>query len=57
MGRNEFLDFSNWFSGEPNNAKGDEDCVHIELAEKSFKWNDDPCSNMLYFVCEQEIKQ
>lgn len=35
--------WTNWKSGEPNNANGNEDCVHIR-EEDGYKWNDIDCS-------------
>ncbi|KAK9517700.1 hypothetical protein VZT92_023046 [Zoarces viviparus] len=39
-----------WHSGEPNNFKGREDCVHTNFG-REIKWNDEPCSHRLQFVC------
>ncbi len=41
------------FLGEPNNAGGDEDCGHLRK-EKSYQWNDRPCTKPSQFVCEKE---
>ncbi|XP_078315093.1 perlucin-like protein [Crassostrea virginica] len=35
--------YSNWNSGEPNNAKGDEDCLEI-YGQLGYRWNDCPCN-------------
>ncbi|KFO22969.1 Low affinity immunoglobulin epsilon Fc receptor [Fukomys damarensis] len=44
------VDYSNWQSGEPNNAQG-EDCV---MMQGSGKWNDAFCRSWLdAWVCEQ----
>ena len=32
--------YKNWKSGEPNNVKGNEDCVFMK---RGGEWNDDPC--------------
>ena len=33
--------YENWKSGEPNNVKGNEDCVFMV---RGGRWNDDPCN-------------
>ena len=43
------MNYTNFQSGEPNNAGGKEDCVHMLT---SFKWNDWKCSHKICFVCE-----
>ena len=48
------LSTTNWKSGEPNNAFG-EDCVHAygDLSRwYMFKWNDADCSNEFHFLCQ-----
>ena len=37
--------YQNWNEGEPNNAKGNEGCVHTcPLNDPPGTWNDDPCN-------------
>ena len=45
--------YTPWYPGEPNNA-GNEDCIHIygTDAVNSPQWNDMPCVNEVYFICE-----
>ncbi|XP_069065370.1 CD209 antigen-like protein C isoform X2 [Pleurodeles waltl] len=44
------LRVSFWQSGEPNNAKNDEDCAEIE---PTVTWNDDDCSSSRHWICEK----
>ena len=43
-------EFFDWYFGEPNDASG-EDCV--EVYTKSWKWNDQSCTDENPFVCEK----
>jgi hypothetical protein len=46
--------YSNWHSGEPNNAPlgpGGEDCMQFGRYA-DYTWNDEPCAWTFYFVCE-----
>ncbi|XP_061179292.1 galactose-specific lectin nattectin-like [Saccostrea echinata] len=47
------LNFTNWYKGEPNDHKGNEDCMEIQ--SQNGMWNDMPCSFSLMFVCERDI--
>ena len=47
---NEEIVYSNWSSGEPNNAASGEDCAE-RLASTS-KWNDLPCSELRAYICQ-----
>ncbi|XP_063050305.1 asialoglycoprotein receptor 1-like [Engraulis encrasicolus] len=40
-----------WAPGEPNNVKGDEDCVHLDKG-REWKWNDNTCSQPKRWTCE-----
>ena len=42
--------YTNWSSGQPSNADGNEDCGTMWLG--SGEWNDAPCTNTYPFVCE-----
>ncbi|XP_040909696.1 C-type mannose receptor 2-like [Toxotes jaculatrix] len=44
------VNFVFWSTGEPNDAGGDEDCVH-HIVGTDLKWNDITCSQTLSFVC------
>ncbi|XP_072395819.1 perlucin-like [Diabrotica undecimpunctata] len=45
--------FTNWSAGEPNNAKGNENCLTI-FAGGSL-WNDESCDVKFYPVCEKVV--
>ncbi|XP_046698946.1 hepatic lectin-like [Silurus meridionalis] len=42
-----------WHMGEPNNLGNDEDCAAILSDRFAKKWNDYPCYNLLYWICEK----
>jgi hypothetical protein len=44
--------YTRWAPGEPNDAGGNEDCVQINRYHPSDEWNDEPCDQLLRFVCE-----
>ncbi|XP_046332048.2 perlucin-like [Haliotis rufescens] len=43
--------YQNWASGQPDNYKGDEDCLVIWKAF-GYRWNDATCSHKHNFICE-----
>ncbi|XP_077083282.1 C-type mannose receptor 2-like [Siphateles boraxobius] len=45
--------FRHWNTGEPNNAKGDENCTVI-IQNALGHWNDVPCNDQLPFVCHED---
>ena len=50
--------FSAWNTGEPNLA-GSENCGYLYVsgsAERTGKWNNDPCSFLRVIVCQMEKK-
>ena len=48
------MNYTNWMSGEPNNARGNEACAHLWRLPFA-AWNDAPCSTELCSVCELDI--
>jgi len=44
--------FSNWYPGEPNNARRSEHCVQLWY-DHGYKWNDNVCSRKLGFICKK----
>ena len=50
--------FTYWYSGEPNNVGGNEDCVHLRPRSSGFRWNDLACHQYsLPHVCETSGKK
>jgi Lectin C-type domain/Domain of unknown function (DUF2341) len=47
--------FTNWNSGEPNDASSNEDCAEMVVA--TGKWNDNNCTLAKPFVCEVKADQ
>ena len=45
------FDYIAWEEDEPNNAGGNENCVHIRIPE-TLAWNDVPCSNEYAYMCK-----
>ncbi|XP_077083275.1 C-type mannose receptor 2-like isoform X1 [Siphateles boraxobius] len=45
--------FRDWAPGEPNNAKGDENCAIIS-PKSPRQWNDVSCNDLLPFVCHED---
>ncbi len=46
--------YTNYDSGEPNNAYSREDCVQMRGSQISSTWNDNYCSDEQRFVCEAD---
>lgn len=44
--------YTHWEPGEPNDAGGNEDCAQINRYHPSEGWNDEPCDQLLRFICE-----
>ena len=50
-------EYTNWNAGEPNDQRGDEDCVHMlgrYYRKAKWSWNDYPCDHDVY-ESEEEI--
>lgn len=47
------MSYTNWYSGQPDNYGGNEDCVQIVRNESPpYGWNDNECSVTMPFICE-----
>ncbi len=44
------FDFAFWNDGEPNNAGGNENCIHL-ASWAGGRWNDIPCDASMNYVC------
>ncbi|KAI7811214.1 putative C-type lectin domain family 4 member E [Triplophysa rosa] len=50
---NSAVDVKFWISGEPNDAREDEDCVHmVSSYPPKQNWNDQPCTEERRWICE-----
>ncbi|XP_048752125.1 C-type lectin domain family 4 member M-like isoform X1 [Ostrea edulis] len=51
------LNFTDWNTGEPNNALKNEDCLEFSKHTGRKKaWNDNRCDKTMKFVCEKSVK-
>ena len=48
--------YRGWAKGEPNNAGGDENCVHL-YTTKDKDWNDIKCYNQYSYICQQVCRE
>lgn len=49
METGDFLEFTNWRSGEPNNGQGNEMCIFTD----TYGWVDHDCSVKFGVICER----
>nr|WID37014.1 WR-ladderlectin [diploid hybrid crucian carp] len=47
--------YSDWYTGEPNNNRGEEHCVEIGYGVTR-RWNDARCDTTLNYICQTEPK-
>lgn len=45
--------YTNWYSGEPNDHAGNEDCIGIYNGILAGYWNDDYCDFTKGYICEK----
>ena len=46
--------FTSWANHQPDDKNGDEDCVYLKTETDLPKWYNEPCSWLLFFVCQVE---
>ena len=44
--------YTNWYTGQPSDSGGAEDCVELFTPLYGGKWNDKNCNRSLRYVCE-----
>ncbi|CAJ1053674.1 CD209 antigen-like protein E [Xyrichtys novacula] len=50
------LNQSYWKHGEPNNYQGiAEDCVEVNRIDAENSWNDRPCKDLNFWICEKTV--
>lgn len=49
--------YTHWRGIQPDNAGGNENCVHVWKSEGNgfHTWNDWICSKKLYYICEEKF--
>ncbi|KAK3750396.1 hypothetical protein QZH41_005564 [Actinostola sp. cb2023] len=45
--------YTHWYSGEPNDHAGNEDCIGMYAGILAGYWNDDYCDNEKGYICEK----
>ena len=56
IGSGRALTYAGWYSGEPNNSGGLEECMEYYCEGDHYNgWNDQDCSNEMAFLCEFEM--
>lgn len=53
MGHDEPMTYTNWYSTEPSNRDGLENCVEIRSRLLN-QWNDENCETKKFFICESD---
>ncbi|KAJ8320422.1 hypothetical protein KUTeg_002009 [Tegillarca granosa] len=54
-GTGETVGLTDWWKGQPDNHKGNEDCVHIARSY-GYSWNDVPCDNYkTSYICQKKV--
>ena len=53
LSSNTSITYTNWASGEPNNAGGIENCVYMKTFANQLQWNDAPCNWTSSVLCQR----
>ncbi|KAJ8320421.1 hypothetical protein KUTeg_002008 [Tegillarca granosa] len=54
-GTGETVGLTDWWKGQPDNHKGNEDCVHIARSY-GYSWNDIPCEHYKSsYICQKKV--
>ena len=48
------IDYTNWWTNEPNNDGGNENCIETFRTSDN-KWNDLACNAQLNFLCKKQL--
>jgi len=48
------VSYTDWYSGEPNDSGGNEDCGQLNRFHPDYGWNDEPCSSSFAYICEAD---
>ncbi|VDI51334.1 Hypothetical predicted protein [Mytilus galloprovincialis] len=43
-----------WHPGQPDNLKGNEDCLEVRIGDNG-QWNDDDCAKHQFCLCEKSL--
>ncbi|XP_066270603.1 perlucin-like isoform X2 [Branchiostoma lanceolatum] len=47
--------YTNWYPGQPNNLRGNQDCGLMWHRDQGYRWNDDFCNKKKFFICEKTV--
>eukprot|EP00300_Choanocystis_sp_HF-7_P036143 c5136_g1_i1.p1 GENE.c5136_g1_i1~~c5136_g1_i1.p1 ORF type:complete len:224 (+),score=28.71 c5136_g1_i1:47-718(+) len=47
--------YANWYTNEPDDCCGGQDCASIAGGHWGYKWNDNKCHSLLPFICERDF--
>ena len=48
------MNYTNWIPGQPDYWGAAESCVDL-VCRRSYRWNDDHCSNPSCYICELDL--
>lgn len=50
----ERISYADWSTGQPDNAGGHENCVHLWYQKPKYQMNDWICNQSAYYICEAD---